>query len=273
MKRPWGQLPVSLELSYVSAVAADSTGNVYLCQRSDPPVIVFGPSGDYAASWGSGLIGDAHGMFVDSNDRVWIVDRDAHQIVQFDSRGEVITRLGRRNSPRFGQPFNHPAAVALGPDGDIYIADGYGNSMVHRFSPSGQWKTSWGGPGAGPGQFSTPHSIKVCADGRVVVCDRENNRLQFFDGSGSYLGERSDLYHPMDIYVDAEDHLYVTDQVPRLSLLDASGELIGRCRPVLYGAHGVWVAPAGDIYLAEASPMDRLTLLAKLSGSDLHGAD
>ena len=105
--------------------------------------------------------------------------------------------------------------------------------------------------------------MRVLSDGRVVVADRENNRLQVFAATGQHLASWPDVYHPMDIFVDAEDCIYVTDQIPRLSKFAPDGTLVGRCRPVLYGAHGIWIDSRGDIYLAEAAPMDRLTRLVR----------
>src|SRR3989441_6701975 len=66
-------------------------------------------------------------------------------------------------------PFNRPTNLAVGPQGDLYVSDGYGNCRVHRFSPTGDLKQSWGVPGTGPGQFYLPHGIAVAADGRVFV--------------------------------------------------------------------------------------------------------
>jgi DNA-binding beta-propeller fold protein YncE len=79
---------------------------------------------------------------------------------------------------RPGGPFNRPTNIAVGPRGDLYISDGYGNCRVHRFSTTGELKQSWGVPGIGPGQFHLPHGIATAADGRVFVCDRENDRIQ-----------------------------------------------------------------------------------------------
>ncbi len=105
----------------------------------------------------------------------------------------------------------------------------------------------------------------MTSDDRVLVADRENNRIQVFDRDGGFLTEWAGHYHPMDIYVDAEGLIYVTDQIPRLSQLDADGNLIGRCRPVLNGAHGIWGDSRGNLFLAESAPQNRLTKLSVLN--------
>jgi DNA-binding beta-propeller fold protein YncE len=263
VERPWGKLPPRMQLSYVTDVAVDSQDRVYLFHRSDPPVIVFDSSGEYLRSWGSGQISDPHGIFC-WGERVFVADRDAHQIQQYDTYGNLELVIGTRHHPSFQAPFNAPTDVAVAPNGDIYVADGYGNSTVHWFSPTGELRRTWGRPGAGPGEFTTPHAVRVHPDGRVLVADRENDRLQVFSSEGEFLDEWRDLYHPMDLYIDQAGMVYVSDQVPRLSMLSPEGDLIGRCRPSTFNSHGVFGDSRGNFYLAETPPEDRLTRLARL---------
>ena len=145
----------------------------------------------------------------------------------------------------------------------MYVSDGYAAAQVHIFSSGGQPKGGFGGPGRGPGQFLIPHAVWVQPDGTVVVADRDNSRLQFFTAEGGFIREMVDCHKPMDIWGDAAGRLYVTDQVPRLSLLNAEGGLIGRGRAVLNGAHGVCLAPDGGILLAEMNPR-RVSRLKRL---------
>jgi DNA-binding beta-propeller fold protein YncE len=263
VERPWGILPDGMLLSSVSDVAVDSRDQVYVFQRSEPPVVVFDSDGGYLRSWGSGLILDPHGIF-SFNDRIYLTDRDAHQIQQYDTEGNMEAVIGERHRPSFQAPFNSPADVAVAPTGDIYVADGYGNSTIHWYSANGKLLRSWGKPGKGPGEFTTPHAIRIHPDGRVLVADRENDRVQVFTRDGDYLDEWHDLYHPMDIYVDPAGLVYVTDQVPRLSLLSTDGVLVGRCRPSTYNSHGVFGDSQGNIYLAEPPPEDRITRLTPM---------
>ena len=114
-------------------------------------------------------------------------------------------------------------------------------------------------------EFTTPHAIWIDGEGRVLVADRENNRIQVFTPDGDYLAAPGAITTtPMDIYGGPDGQIYVTDQIPRLSLLAPDGSLVGRCRPVLYGAHGVWGDSRGNLYLAEASPTNRITRLEPL---------
>jgi DNA-binding beta-propeller fold protein YncE len=262
VERPWGLLPDGMQLESVSSVAVDSRDHVYVCQRAEPPVLVFDSSGNYLRSFGAGAIADANGIAA-GGDRVYLVDRDAHQVLVFGPDGTLELSLGERHQPRFQAPFNHPTDAALAPNGDIYVADGYANASVHRFSADGEWLGSWGRPGKGPGEFVTPHALWVDREGRVLVVDRENDRVQVFDAEGRYLDEWADFFHPMDLYVDVEGLVYVTDQVPRLSLVSSNGALRGRCRPVPAMPHGVWGDSRGHLYLAEVAPMNQITKLVR----------
>jgi peptidylglycine monooxygenase len=262
IERPWGDIPTGG--GKVTDVICDELGHVFVLLRADsyvdapgPTVIELAPDGQRVAAWGED-IADGHMLSIAPDGRIYVVDRDAHQVVVFDRQGRQVGALGERHQPN--APFNHPCDVAIAPGGDIYVADGYGASHVHRFGANGDLIATWGTPGAGPGQFTTPHGICALADGRVAVTDRENNRVQVFSAEGILLSIWSDFYHPMDIFQDAAGAIYVTDQIPRLSQLSPDGTLLARCRPVLNGAHGMWGDAAGNLYMAEMNP-GRLTRL------------
>ena len=159
--RPWGLLPAGWTFGTISHVAVDSKDRVYFYQRKDPPVLVFDGAGNFLTGWGDGRLRDAHGIYVGRDDHVYVCNRDEHEVLKLTPEGRIVLTLGQRGRPSLQAPFNHPADVALAPNGEIYVADGYGNSAIHRFSPEGQHLGSWGRPGAGPGQFTTPHGIWI----------------------------------------------------------------------------------------------------------------
>jgi peptidylglycine monooxygenase len=260
--RPCGVLPGGWSLGVVSHVAVDSKDRVYFYQRKDPPVLVFDHDGNFLTGWGSQRLLDAHGIFVGPDDHLYVCNRDEHEVLKLTPEGKIELVLGWRGRPALQAPFNHPADVAVSRNGDIYVADGYGNSAVHRFSSEGKHLRSWGAPGSGRGQFTTPHGIWVDGRDRVLVADRENDRMQLFSPDGDYLAEWSDLYHPMDIYVDSAGTVYVTDQIPRISMYTLDGQLLARGRPAAMGAHGVWGDSRGNLYLAEVG-LNQVTKLAR----------
>jgi peptidylglycine monooxygenase len=263
VERSWAKLAAGQEFGFLSDVAVDSKGIVHVGQRTETPMVAFGPDGEFLRSWGEGEVADVHGVSATADGRVLVADRDAHQVLIYDTDGRRQFSLGERHSPRLQAPFNHPTSATIAPDGDIYVSDGYGNSVVHRFGPDGRLKRTWGGRGTGPGEFTTPHAVWIDPRNRVLVGDRENNRVQIFDRDGAYLGEWGDFYHPMAIYGDDRGMIYVTDQIPRISMLTLDGELVGRCRGTLNGAHGMSGDRDGNFYLSELPPekITRLTLL------------
>jgi peptidylglycine monooxygenase len=260
VERPFGDLP--LNAGIVSDVAVDRRGHVFvllrrdpLCSPSAPGVIELAPDGSRIAAWGE-EIADAHMLTVSGSGEIYVVDRDAHEVIVFDSRGHRISALGRRHQP--GQPFNHPTDVAFMPDGRIVVSDGYGNALVHVFACNGEWIRSFGG------SFITPHALWPAGTDRIAVADRENHRLQLIDLDGTPHDVWTGFFRPQAIWGDGAGHLYVTDSVPSLTLLSETGERLGRCRPVLNGAHGIsGDAQSGALYLAEGNP-SRLTRLVPL---------
>lgn len=254
IERDWGALPSDLSKAMVSQIAVDSSGRVHCFRRGEPPVIVLAPDGSMAGHYGEGRIADSHGIYIDRQDRVFLADRDGHQIVVCTTEGRELLRLGERDAPRWQLPFNHPTDVAVAGDGEILVADGYGNARIHRFSPDGRYLGGWGELGHGPGHFMTPHAIWVDTLDRVLVADRENNRVQLFTREGAWLGEWRGLCRPMDIFVDPDGVIYVTDQVPSLTAFAPDGQRLGRCRPSLNGAHGIFGDPHGNLFLAEIQP-------------------
>jgi hypothetical protein len=255
--RKWARLPAGESFGFISDLMVDDAGRVHVAQRgTDRPVLVFEPDGKLAGSWGEGAVAEPHYITRNHDGSILVADRDAHQVLRFDKDGKPTHAFGRRHWPSLDAPFNHPTAAALAPDGEIYVADGYGNSCVHRFAADGTLKQTWGTRGDGPGEFTTPHAIWVDRNDHVLVGDRENNRVQVFERDGKYLSEWGDFYHPMQIYVDERDMVFVTDQIPRISLLQGDGTLVGRCRGAINGAHGIWGDAAGNLYLAELAPQE-----------------
>lgn len=255
--RKWARLPAGESFGFLSDLMVDGEGRVLVAQRgTDKPVLVFERDGKLAGSWGEGVLAEPHYINAAPDGTILVADRDAHQVLRFDGGGRVLQALGKRHWPSLNAPFNHPTAAAQAPDGEIFVADGYGNSNVHRFAADGSFIESWGGQGTGDGLFTTPHAVAVDGDGRVLVADRENNRIQVFDRAGHFIAAWGDFYHPMQIWIDERGLVFVTDQIPRISLLSRDGKLIGRCRGAINGAHGLSGDADGNLYLSELPPQE-----------------
>jgi hypothetical protein len=260
VERPWGKLPPALSYAGIADVTVMSSGRVAVLLRSDPAVLVFEPDGSLMDRWSMPDVVAGHYIRACASGRLFLSDFDGHRIFILTESGRLERILGERDRPRFGAPFNHPADAVEAPDGEIFVADGYGNSCVHRFAADGTWLATWGRPGREALEFSTPHAIAVDRAGRLLIGDRENNRMQILERDGRWLGEIGGVYKPMAVEPTPDGGVLVTDQTPRLSLFSAEGELIGRCRTFGTVGHGLGLAPDGSIFVAEMSP-DMLTRL------------
>jgi NHL repeat len=276
----WGQLPEGWSLVEATSVAVGGQDEVYVFNRGAHPVIVFDRDGRFLRAWGEGVFRRAHGITIGPDGALWLTDDLHHTIRQFTPDGKLLLTIGDPDSPstlQGGQPFNRPTHVALCPrTGDIYISDGYGNSRVHKYDPRGRHLFSWGEPGTDPGCFNIPHNLVTDADGLVYVADRENHRVQIFDGKGQYLGQWNNLHRPCGLFADRRNgglfyigelgsDLAVNAAVPnlgnRVSILSAKGDLVARVGDRFHGEgpgqfvapHGVATDSRGDMYVAEVS--------------------
>jgi DNA-binding beta-propeller fold protein YncE len=289
----WEQLPTGYEHRDVAGVAVDREDRVFLICRGDHPIIMYDRKGNFLGSWGEGeFTYRTHGITIGPDESVYCTDDGNHTVRKFTPSGKLLMTLGTMNTPsdtgydgkdtgtvsRPGGPFNRPTNLALSPKGDLYISDGYGNCRVHQFSPTGELKRSWGVPGGGPGEFFLPHGIAVDADGRVYVCDRENDRVQIFSPDGEYLTEWTDTQRPTHIVFDEAGRAYVSElwwhkgqksqrhgpitepRYGRVSVYDKGGRVLARwgspdaCAAGSFVApHGLAVDSKGDIYVSEVT--------------------
>ncbi len=268
VQEDWWTLPEGWEFGWIPAVAVDSQDRVYVYSRSEHPMVVFDRDGNFIDAWGDDILKDAHGIFIDADDNIYCTERDTHVMRKFTTNGELLMTLGTPDEPGAeGEPFNKPTDFALGPDGEMYISDGYGNARVHKYSPDGELIKSWGQPGTGPGEFDLPHCVRVDPRNRLMVADRENNRIQFFTLDGEYIEEWGDLLQPDTIYIDDDDLVYIAELGQRISIMTLDGEVIsqwgserGSTVPGEFLAcpHGIWLDSHGDIYVGEVQADARL---------------
>jgi len=239
----WGTMPGGRPMGVVSGVFPDPDGEhlwlmercgADLCAGSDlDPIHLMDLDGNVVRSLGAGLFAWPHGFDVDDEGNLWVTEGapagDArgeagfalgmgHQVFKLSPQGEVLMTLGEAGVPGEDEThFNGPSAVHVAPNGEIWVADGHrgGNNRVVKFSPDGEFLFQIGG-GLGaesrePGGFDDPHDIKMDAQGRVLVADRGNSRIQVFDQQGNLLFIWTQFGKPSGLFVDQDDVLYVTD--------------------------------------------------------------
>ena len=296
----WEQRPEAITHRDVAGVAVDAADNVYLFTRFDHQVLVYTPEGKFLRAWGTGTFTNAHNIKIGPDGAVYCVDNGDHSVRKFTPEGELLLTLGVPGTPsqtgyrtdlpvrihnvetvaRPAGPFNGCTDIAIGPAGDIFVSDGYGNCRVHHFSASGKLLKSWGEIGDGPGQFRLPHGICLAPDGRLLVADRENDRIQIFRTDGTYLEEWTGIQRPCSIaltsqgdFVVAElwrpgdNRSFVTDtigidQPSRISVRGPSGELRSQwgasaddkaAEGNVIAPHSVAVDSAGSVYVGEVT--------------------
>jgi DNA-binding beta-propeller fold protein YncE len=224
----FGKFPDDVQLGPTSAVAVNRQGEVYIFHRGKRPIIVCDSQGNVLRSWGDDLIGSAHGLRLDRDENVWVTDIGNHRVFKFDPQGKLLLTLGTGKPGDALDQFNKPTDLAFGPQGEVYVTDGYGNGRVMKFSPSGALIQTWGKIGKSDGEFRIPHSIVIDRQGRLLVGDRENDRIQVFDVDGKLLAIWPG-YAPYGLAFDAAGRLFLADGRARQVLqLDENGQVVAR---------------------------------------------
>ncbi len=276
----WAKVPDDIVLGDVAAVGVDKNDNVYAFNRGDHPVAVFDKDGNLLRTWGEGVFHRPHGVHVAPDDTIWLTDDGDHTVRHCTLDGKVLMTLGVPGKPApymSGEPFHRCTHTALSPQCDcLYISDGYGNARIHKYSIDGKLLSSWGEPGTDPGQFNIPHNICCDPDGWIYVADRENHRVQVFDGNGKFETKWNDLHRPNGMTMSrGHDPLcYIGEGGPageinrdwpnigpRVSIHTLKGKVLARLgKPhagILPGQftspHGIAVDSRGNIFVGELS--------------------
>jgi DNA-binding beta-propeller fold protein YncE len=252
----WNQMPAGRSFGSSSTVEIDVDGtSVWVADRCSTnqrgclvnstmdPIMKFDADGNMVTSFGAGVLVWPHGIDVDPDGNVWVVDGQdnrpagrrgapppgpmpdvvyGHQVIKFSPTGQVLMRLGRAG----GVPMAEQAAAGPGNDffwqpndvyvagnGDIFVGEGHGSgrNRIIKFNSRGEYLMEWGGSGDGPGQFNQPHALAMDSQGRLFVADRGNNRIQIFDQNGRFLDEWYQFSRLSGIFIDQDDVLYGAD--------------------------------------------------------------
>ncbi len=241
------------DIGGVSGVTVDDDGNIYAFRRNANNVWILDPAGKLVKEWGQDIAMWTHGIRVDHEGYIWTVDGQGNQVKKWSpDASQLLMTLGMYDVGGDGpDTFNRPTDVAVAPNGDFFVSDGYVNTRVAKFNKTGEFIMDWGEPGTEPGQFNTVHSIAIDSRNRVLVADRENKRVQIFDFEGNFLDQWTHLGAPYALFLTEDDRVFIADGVNgKVWIADASdGTLLGS----IEGAEGIhWVAVdrAGNVYAA-----------------------
>jgi peptidylamidoglycolate lyase len=239
--------------------------------RSAAVLVLEAGSGELLASWGTNFFWLPHGITIDHADNVWLTDVARHQVFKFSHEGKVLLTLGEAGKPgNDAGHFNKPTDVAVARDGTFFVSDGYGNARVAKFATNGMFLKSWGVKGIASGQFNTPHGISLDRQGRVLVADRGNARMQVFDGEGQFLTawKGMALGRPWAVRATPEGGVFVVDggdqtkNLPdraKVHRVDADGRVLETFGSFGTGAgqfvwpHAVAMARDGAVFVGEVT--------------------
>ncbi len=289
----WAKLPAGTSFGPMhGCVVVDSKDRVYLNTDTENAVMIFEADGRFVKSWGKEFQGGAHGMCLrneDGREVLYLTHLARHEVVKTTLDGEVLWALGYPEMSGIYQSKDQykPTSVAIGPTGDIYVADGYGLSWVHHYDKDRNYLRSFGGPGGETGKMNTPHGIWLDTRGKspvLVVADRGNHRLQWFDLDGKFLSTLDqDLRSPCHAQQHG-DVLVVPDLEGRITLVDAQNHVLAQLGdnpdPALRAQNGVPMAKwkdgeflsphcaawdsKGNLYVMDWNSLGRITKLQRV---------
>jgi sugar lactone lactonase YvrE len=264
----WAQLPAGTSWSgNTTWITADGKGNVVVLVRAAPYLRVFTRDGTFVKAFGeNGLFESAHSVTIDAPGNLWVTDSAAHVVHKFGPDGRLLMTLGKKgvagdNTSR--ELFNQPNHVAIAPNGDVYVSDGYVNARVVHFSGSGQFVRIIGGvKGSQPGQLQLPHGVALDSRGRILINDSDNQRVSVFDKDGTFV-EMWPYPSRGGIAVAADDTVYVSDVNAGIVNIVKNGKKVDSVSADR--AHGMGIDTDGAIYVSGASrnTVTKITKAAK----------
>lgn len=236
----WGELPAAIKYGNTHGVCEDSQGRIYVhhtvneVSESSDSMVVFDAGGKFVKSWGREFKGGAHGLHIrkeGSTEFLYLCDTKRALVVKTTLDGEEVFTLGYPKESEAYKPGikYSPTNLAIAPNGDIYVGDGYGSSYVNQYNRKGEYIQTFGGPGKEAGKLDCPHGIIVDERGAhpiLTVADRGNNRIQNFTLDGKHLGFVSGTNMPCHFNFYKNGDVVVPDLAARVTLLDRNNQVI-----------------------------------------------
>lgn len=300
----WGRLPASIRYGNTHGVCEDSRGHIYIhhtvnaTSESSDSMVVFDSKGKFVKSWGKEFKGGAHGLHIRKEGRqefLYLCDTQRAVVVKTTLDGEEVFSLGY---PEESEPYKpgadgkrikySPTNLAIAPNGDLYVGDGYGSSYINQYNSKGEYIRTFGGLGSEPGQLSCPHGIICDVRGEsplLIIADRTNHRLQRFTLDGKHVDFVNGVNLPCHFNVFRNGDMVVPDLAARVTVMDGNNRVIVhlgedasntwselRKQPRDKFISGKFVCPhgacfdhAGNIFVVEWVEVGRVTKLRKVA--------
>jgi hypothetical protein len=236
----WGALPANIQYGNTHGVCEDSQGRIYVhhtvnaASESHDSMVVFDANGKFVKSWGAAFRGGAHGLHIHkegSQEFLYLCDTQRGVVVKSTLDGEEVFMLGY---PSMAEPYKtkikySPTNLAIAPNGDIYVGDGYGSSYINQYNSKGDYIRTFGGKGKEAGQLDCPHGIIVDMRGKdpiLAVADRGNNRIQRFTLDGQHIDFVAGTNLPCHFNIYRNGDTVVPDLGARVTLFDRDNRVI-----------------------------------------------
>jgi hypothetical protein len=299
----WGELPASIRYGNTHGVVEDSQGRIYVhhtvgaSSDSDDSMVVFDEKGKFVKSWGKEFKGGAHGLHIrkeGSTEYLYLCDTKRGVVVKATLAGEEVFTLGYphesdayKSGPDGKLPKYSPTNLAIAPNGDLYVGDGYGSSYILQYNSKGEYIRTFGGKGKEPGKVDCPHGLVVDTRGAapiLTVADRANNRIQRFTLAGEHIDFIAGTNLPCHFNYFRNGDVVIPDLGARVTLMDRNNQVIEhlgddsasswrqtRTQTRDHFAPGRFVCPhgacfdhAGNIFVVEWVEVGRVTKLRKV---------
>jgi peptidylamidoglycolate lyase len=288
----WGTLPQGKSYGFGCAIVVDSKDRIFVTSRStDPCVAIFDRSGTLLETWSKEFAdgigysldqvkGTAHGLYwsPEGKDEFFYFTENApgNRVYKTDLHGKVLYELGavkKEGSTSQKFKFDNPTDVAVAPNGDIYIVDGYGSQLVHQFDKNFKLIRTIGGKGKDHGKFNTCHGIWVSTikgEPEVWIADRANNRLEIFSTDLKYIRTIEGVRNPCCFY-QFQEHIYVPELAKRVSIIDKNDKIVAsmgdgtgadqkdlvKNADKFFAPHALTLDSKGSLYVIEWLPTGR----------------
>lgn len=277
------KLPDDLNMAEVVGVTLNSAGEVFVVNRGARGLLKFDKDGKFIRSVGDGMpiFEGPHNARADKDDNIWYVDAGNNVVVKFDKTLRPRMILGRRpeswtwkthvieHAVPSRENFYQPTDVVVGPDGSIFVSDGYGNSRIAKYTKDGIFVKDWGTRGTGPGDFNTPHNMVMDARNNLYVADRQNGRVQVFDTDGKFQREFRVGGNPWSLCITpGPEQVLFVGSVGRVFKVGLDGKVLGsigkygKAPGMMDWVHGVACPDEKTVYAAQELSwrLDRIIL-------------